>query len=84
MRWPTGVVSNNRAYGAPVFDRGLYLGALLLPGSLAAPVVLCSNGGGVPGEIAPFPAGAQGAVVSDPEAVGFNPAGLPLAGDAPS
>ena len=53
-----------------------FLGALLLPGSLPAQVVLFPNGGGVPGEIAPFLAGAQAALVSGPEAVWFNPAGL--------
>jgi len=61
VRWPTGVVSNNRAYGVPGFDHPFFLGALLLTGSLAAPVVLSPNGGGVPGEIAPLLAGAQGA-----------------------
>ncbi|MCH7476829.1 MAG: hypothetical protein IIA14_01860 [SAR324 cluster bacterium] len=53
-----------------------FLGALLLPGSLAAQVVLFPHGGGLPGEIAPFLAGAQGALASGPEAVWFNPAGL--------
>ena len=53
-----------------------FLGALLLPGSLAAQMVLFPNGGGVPGEIAPFMAGAQGALASGPESVWFNPAGL--------
>ncbi len=48
------------------------LGALLLPGSLAAQGVLFPNGGGVPGEIAPFLAGAQGALASGPEAVGVS------------
>ena len=62
--------------GRPCLINPFFLGALLLPGSLPAQVVLFPDGGGVPGEIAPFLAGAQGALVSGPEAVWFNPAGL--------
>ena len=61
MRWPTGLFQIIGPMGCLFLINPFFLGALLLTGSLAAPVVLSPNGGSVPGEIAPLLAGAQGA-----------------------